>query len=229
MGDEKEGIQRMNIKQMQFIVFLLGVALALGGCAQEVVEEAPAPASEEPAPAPEEIVEMPVAEAEEVVEEVIMPEEEPAEPLVVPREEQVDIEQVPPSEISPARGSYLYMIRHNDYLVKIATNEYGNANEWRRIYDWNRERIGDDPNLIYPYHELELRKPEDEIIRWDYDYTIHVVGQGETLWTIAREEYDDEIAWIVIFWDNEETLGSNGGRLKPGMELRIRTELWPGR
>ena len=213
----------MNIKKMQFIVFLLGGALALGGCAKEVVEEAPTPESEEPAPAPEEIVEMPVVEAEEVVEE------EPAEPLVVPREERVDIEQEPPSEVPPESGSYLYMIRHNDYLVKIATNEYGNPNEWRRIYDWNRELVGDDPNLIYPYHELELRKPEDEIIRWDYDYTIHVVEQGETLWTIAGDRYGDEIAWIVIFWDNEETLGSNAGWLKPGMELRIRTELWPGR
>ncbi len=212
----------MNIRQIQFTVFVLGVALALGGCAKEVVEEAPTPEGEEPAPAPEEIVETPV------VEEVAIPEEESAEPVVVPREEPRDIEERLPRE-QPDRGSYLYMIRHNDYLVKIATNEYGNPNEWRSIYSWNLERIGDDPNLIYPYHELELRKPENEIIRWDYDYTIHIVEQGETLWSIAGDAYGDEIAWIVIFWDNEETLDSNAGRLKPGMELRIRTELWPGR
>ncbi|UCH61603.1 MAG: hypothetical protein JSU77_07225 [Fidelibacterota bacterium] len=225
----------MNIKKTQFIVFLLGCALALVGCASETTEEAPVPESEEPAPAPEEVVEMQVAEeeiaveAEEVVEEVVMQEEEPAEPLVVPREEPVDVEQELPSGFPADSGSYIYVIRHNDYLVKIANNEYGNPNEWRRIYNWNRERIGDDPNLIYPYHELELYKPVDEIISWDYDYTIHVAEQGETLWTIAGEEYGDEIAWIVIFWDNEEMLGSNGGRLKPGMELRIRTELWSGR
>ncbi len=226
MRGEKEGIQHMNIKQMQFIVFLLGGALALGGCAKEVVEEAPTPEVEEPAPAPEEVVEVPVAE--EVVEEVTVPEEEPAEPLVVPREERMDIELEPPGE-QLERGSYLYMIRHNDYLVKIATNEYGDPNEWRSIYDWNRERVGDDPNLIYPYNELELRKPEEEIVRWSYDYTIHVAEEGETLWSIAGDRYGDEIAWIVIFWDNEEALNSNENRLKPGMELRIRTELWPGR
>jgi len=215
----------MNIRQIQFIVFVLGVALALGGCAKEVIEEAPAP---------EEVVETPMVEeeipveAEEVVEEVAIPEEEPAEPVVVPREEPRDIEERLPRE-QPDRGSYLYMIRHNDYLVKIATNELGDPNEWRSIYSWNLERIGDDPNLIYPYHELELRKPENEIIRWDYDYTIHIVEEGETLWSIAGDAYGDEIAWIVIFWDNEETLDSNAGRLKPGMELRIRTELWPGR
>ena len=211
----------MNIRQIQFTVFVLGVALALGGCAKEVIEEAPAP---------EEVVETPEipVEAEEVVEEVTIPEEAPAEPVVVPREEPRDVEQEPPSML-PDRGSYLYMIRHNDYLVKIATNEYGNPNEWRRIYSWNRERIGDDPNLIYPYHELDLFKPVEEIVEWSYDYTIHVVEQGETLWSIAGDAYGDEIAWIVIFWDNEETLDSSAGRLKLGTELRIRTELWPGR
>ena len=123
----------------------------------------------------------------------------------------------------------MYMIRHNDYLTKIAANEYGNPNEWRRIYNWNRERIGDNPNLIYPYHELELRKPTDQIVEWEYDYTLHIVQSGETLWSIAGQAYGDQIAWIVIFWDNEETLKSNAGWLKPGMELRLRTELWPGR
>lgn len=210
----------MNIRQIQFTVFVLGVALALGGCAKEVTEEAPAPEEVVEAPLVEE--EIPV-EAEEVVEEVIIPEEEPTEPVVVPREEPRYVEQLPDS------GSYLYMIRHNDYLVKIATNEYGNPNEWRRIYSWNRERIGDDPNLIYPYHELDLLKPVEEIVEWSYDYTIHVVEQGETLWSIAGDVYGDEIAWIVIFWDNEELLNSNAGWLEPGMELRIRTELWPGR
>ncbi len=216
----------MNIKQMQFIIFLLGGALALGGCAKEVAGEAPTPEGEEPTPALEEIVEPPPVE--EVVEEVAIPEEEPAEPLVVPREERRDIERRPP-RVEPDAGSYLYMVRHNNYLYQIATDEYGDPSKWRNIYDWNRELIGDDPDLIYPYNELELRKPENEITRWEYDYTIHVVEEGETLWSIAGMEYNDEIAWIVIFWDNEETLASNKNRLKAGMELRIRTELWPGR
>lgn len=218
----------MNTRQIQFIVFLLGCALALGGCAKEVAEEAPVPDIEEPIP--EEVVEPPTVEeempveAEEVVEEATLPEEVVEEPVVIPIEEPTDVEQG-----GLESGSYLYMIRHGDYLVKIATNEYGDPTRWRSIYDWNRELIGDNPNLIYPYHELELRKPEYEITRWSYEYTVHVVEQGETLWSIAGEEYNDEIAWIVIFWDNEETLDSNAGQLKPGMELQIRTELWPSR
>ncbi len=221
-------MELMNIKRYPFILIVLGGALVLGSCAKEVTEETPTPAGEEPEPTPEMVTEMLPAEEEipaeeEVTEEVAVPEE----PVIIPQEEYRDVEQEPEETIHPDSIAYLYMIRHNDYLVKIAYNEFGNPNEWRRIYSWNRERIGDNPNLIYPYHELELYKPEAEIPKWDYDYIIHVVEPGETLWTIAGDEYNDEIAWITIFWDNEETLNSNAGRLKPGMELRIRTQLWP--
>lgn len=51
-----------------------------------------------------------------------------------------------------------YMIKPGDYLSLIAYNEYGNANEWRRIYEWNKEEIGSDPDKIYPYNELDLKK-----------------------------------------------------------------------
>ncbi|MFB0517347.1 MAG: LysM peptidoglycan-binding domain-containing protein [Candidatus Neomarinimicrobiota bacterium] len=223
----------MNTRLLPFIMFILGGALILGSCAKPAAEEAPTPVVEEPKPAPEVVVAPPIAEEElpivekEVVEEVAVPEELPEEPVTIPLEEYKDIEQEPEEIIHPDSVVYLYMIRPHDYLIKIAYNEYGNPNEWRRIYSWNRERIGDNPNLIYPYHELELYKPEDQIVKWDYDYTIHVVEKDETLWSIAGQKYGDEIAWIVIFWDNEKALNSNAGMLKPGMELRIRTELWP--
>ena len=32
-----------------------------------------------------------------------------------------------------------YMTRRGDYLSLIAYKEYNNANEWRRIYNWNRD------------------------------------------------------------------------------------------
>jgi nucleoid-associated protein YgaU len=128
-----------------------------------------------------------------------------------------------------------YMTRRGDYLSLIAYNEYNNANEWRRIYQWNREHweekgIGpdrDNPNFIYPYRELDLKKPAKEAIEWAYDHYIHVVASGETLWTIAKKEYGDELAWVVLFWDNEELLNSQDGKLIPGLKLKVRSELWP--
>jgi len=128
-----------------------------------------------------------------------------------------------------------YMTKRGDYLSLIAYKEYNNANEWRRIYQWNREDweekgIGpdrDNPNFIYPYRELELKKPAENAIEWAYDSYNHVVENGETLWTISQKEYGDELAWVVLFWDNEELLNSQDGKLIPGMKLKIRSELWP--
>lgn len=226
----------MNTRQFPFLILVAGGALILGACAKPAAETAPSPVVEQPAPAPVEVTEMPAVEdtlivpPDTLVEEELPPEEpemEPELPVVIPEEEYRDIEQEPEGILHPDSAAYLYMIRPNDYLTKIAYKEYGNPFEWRRIYSWNRDRIGDNPNLIYPYHELQLYKPEDDVDQWDYDYLIHVVASGETLWSIAADEYGDAIAWIVIFWDNEDVLSSNAGSIKPGMELRIRTELWP--
>ena len=76
--------------------------------------------------------------------------------MVIPRNEYQDIEQLPAGSMPQDSVAYSYMIRPNDYLTKIAFNEYGNPNEWSKIYQWNRTSIGDDPNLIYPYRDLEL-------------------------------------------------------------------------
>ena len=128
-----------------------------------------------------------------------------------------------------------YMTKRGDYLSLIAYKEYNNANEWRRIYNWNRAEweekgIGpdrDNPNYIFPYKELDLKKPAENAIEWAYDYYIYIVQEGESLWTIAQNEYEDELAWVVLFWDNEKILEGQEGKLIPGMELKVRTQLWP--
>ncbi len=207
----------MNIKRLQFIIFLLGGALAVGGCAKPATEEEPTPIVEEPEPIPATIVQEPVVEEEVPIIEAAPVEEDtiPDEPVIIPQEE------------SPDSAAYWYMIRPHDWLIKIAEKEYGNLNEWRSIYAWNRDDIDDNPNLIYPYHNLVLYKLEAEINPFGSDTTIHTVVAGETLWSIAGKEYGDELAWIVCFWDNEKLFAENGGLLKPGMELKIRTRLWP--
>ena len=228
----------IKAKYLRLTFLIIGGAFLLGACAKPAAEAAPAPVVDVPLPAPEEDLATPLAEdtaptdvdmpqdGEILDQAVTVAEGMPVGLRVIPREEYADIEQEPEWTVHPDSVSYLYMIRPDDYLSKIAWEEYGNPNEWRRIYRWNRERIGDDPNLIFPYHELALYKPQNEISDWSYDYIIHLVKSGESLWSIAGSEYGDEIAWAVIFWDNEEILNANSGMLKPGMELRIRTELW---
>jgi nucleoid-associated protein YgaU len=213
----------MKVTPMLRINLLLASLLIIGACAKPAAEEAPSPEVEQPVPTPAEVMEMPLVEEEAPAEEMPVMEE----PVVIPKSEYEEIEQEPEGTIHPDSAAYAYMIRPNDYLIKIAYKEYGNPYEWRKIYRWNREKIGDNPNLIYPYRELDLYKPEEEHSDWSYDYLVHVIEPGESLWSIAGDEYGDALAWIVIFWDNEDVLGANGGKLKPGMELRIRTDLWP--
>ena len=180
-----------------------------------------------------------VIEPEPLAVEEIYPEEEVVEelPEIIEISEpqtsikrELDFDQLFPDSLWTE-----YMTKRGDYLSLIAYKEYNNANEWRRIYQWNRENweekgIGpdrDNPNFIYPYRELDLKKPAENAIEWAYDSYSHIVENGETLWTIAQKEYGDELAWVVLFWDNEDLLNSQDGKLLPGMKLKVRSELWP--
>jgi len=48
-----------------------------------------------------------------------------------------------------------YEVKQGDSLSKIAKQVYGNMDDWRRIYDANRDIIK-DPDLIYPGQTLRL-------------------------------------------------------------------------
>lgn len=48
---------------------------------------------------------------------------------------------------TPAGRSYT--VQKGDSLSKIAKREYGDAQQWRRIYEANRDVI-QNPDLIYP-------------------------------------------------------------------------------
>lgn len=46
-------------------------------------------------------------------------------------------------------GSQSYTVQSGDSLSKIAKQLYGDANQWKRIYEANRDQIH-DPDLIQP-------------------------------------------------------------------------------
>jgi nucleoid-associated protein YgaU len=60
-----------------------------------------------------------------------------------------------PAARESASQARTYVVAPGDSLSKIAQREYGNANEWRRIYDANRDIIK-NPDLIYPGQTLRL-------------------------------------------------------------------------
>jgi nucleoid-associated protein YgaU len=48
-----------------------------------------------------------------------------------------------------------YVVRQGDSLSKIAKERYGNANQWPKIYEANKDVIK-DPDLIYPGQTLRI-------------------------------------------------------------------------
>jgi nucleoid-associated protein YgaU len=56
---------------------------------------------------------------------------------------------------TPSVGGRSYVVVKGDSLSKIALREYGDAKQWPRIFEANRDLIK-DPNLIYPGQTLRL-------------------------------------------------------------------------
>ena len=56
---------------------------------------------------------------------------------------------------SSSTAAKIYEVVSGDSLSKIAKREYGNASDWNRIYDANRDILS-DPNKIYPGQKLKI-------------------------------------------------------------------------
>ena len=61
----------------------------------------------------------------------------------------------PAAAAAPAEE--IYTVAAGDSLSKIAKRSYGNANEWRRIFEANRDQI-ENPDRIYPGQKLRIPK-----------------------------------------------------------------------
>ena len=116
-----------------------------------------------------------------------------------------------------------YIILYGESLRSISKKEFGSEDYWNLIYDWNKEVLGENPALVFPYQILKLRKPvyyEIEIMSDD----LYIVSKGETLWSIAKSIYKDEYAWSILLHDNKKKI-ENPDKIYPGYPLVIRTHL----
>ena len=59
------------------------------------------------------------------------------------------------SSTTPEPQQQWYTVAAGDSLSKIAKRFYGDANQWRKIYDANREQIK-NPDLIHPGQKLSI-------------------------------------------------------------------------
>lgn len=56
---------------------------------------------------------------------------------------------------SPSGTENTYVVKKGDSLSKIAEREYGDADQWRKIFEANRDQI-QDPDLIHPGQTLRI-------------------------------------------------------------------------
>jgi len=197
---------------LPLIAIVLSVFMLVGCGNKEVVNDTPEPVVEE----------TPIVEETPVVEEAPVVEETP----IV---EEAPVEEVLPEEVVQPVDEDVwvkYMIQPNDYLTKIAMKEYGVVTMWREIWNWNLDVIGDNPDLIYPFEELSLKKNAADVDEKEAcEYEAYTVKEGETLWCISKKLYGNSYAWIVILRDNMDVLGNDYDSIQPGMVLKVRTEL----
>ncbi len=224
-----------NVEKYQIVIGLILIALLAIGCSKEVVEDETA--IEQPTPVqqtqeeviPEPVVQEPqIEEPEPVLDETIAPAESAnaiseSETL---EEREGKLEEVLELISETDSVNIFYMVKPGDYLSLIAKNEYGNIGMWRMIYKWNRKKIGDNPNVVYPFHEFLLKKPIDLAKDLEFDYYEYTVKSNETLWSIAGKEYKNNYAWIVILRDNADTLGPNIDDIPYGTVLKLRSNLF---
>ncbi|HVF39544.1 MAG TPA: LysM peptidoglycan-binding domain-containing protein [Gemmatimonadaceae bacterium] len=59
------------------------------------------------------------------------------------------------SSTAESTTNQTYTVKSGDSLSKIAKRIYGDANEWHRIYEANRDKIK-DPDLIHPGQEFTI-------------------------------------------------------------------------
>jgi uncharacterized protein YidB (DUF937 family) len=79
---------------------------------------------------------------------------EPAPPPARPRADFSNVRSGSSTTPVPA-PEQSYTVASGDSLSKIAKRFYGDANQWRRIFDANRDQI-ENPDLIHPGQKLKI-------------------------------------------------------------------------
>lgn len=133
---------------------------------------------------------------------------------------------VAPVVTAPAEPSFtLYTIKKKDTFTSIAAHFYGSKGSADVLVKANP---GIDPNLLKIGSTIKIPRVEGATslstptgggsTGTGDEYT---VADGDTLSTISEKFYGSQKHWEAIYDANKSTIGSDPGRLKKGMKLRI--------
>lgn len=84
------------------------------------------------------------------------------EEMPVPSAQPVPVKSLQPVPAAPsAPAAEAYTVQRGDTLDKIAAKVYGDSNQWRRIYQANKDQLA-SPNRIYPGQKLVIPPAQEK-------------------------------------------------------------------
>lgn len=102
-----------------------------------------------------------------------------------------------------------YTVKRGDSLSKVF------GNNWRAVYELNRDIIGPDPNLIKAGQVLRLPGGQSPVPSAQY----YTVVKGDNLSKIASRF---GTTWQQLYAWNKGVIGSDPNVIKPGQKLRVK-------
>jgi nucleoid-associated protein YgaU len=128
-----------------------------------------------------------------------------------------------------------YVVQPGDSMWTIARRWYGDSVRWREIavsnpdIDPERLRVGqrlqlparDDSRTVGLNRAVSIQAASATTRVPAGSGRQYTVQSGDTLSTIAEDQYRSESRWREIYQANRTTIGGNPDRLKVGMKLRI--------
>lgn len=110
-----------------------------------------------------------------------------------------------------------YVTQAGDNLSTIAEQFYGDASLWKKIYEANKQTIGQNPDLIQVGSKLTI-PDADAGAAADQ---IYLTQAGDTLTSVAELFYGDGMQWKKIYEANKKVIGPDPDKLGVDLELRI--------
>jgi nucleoid-associated protein YgaU len=105
----------------------------------------------------------------------------------------------------------------DDNLTTIAEQFYGDGSLWRKIYNANKELIGENPDLIQAAWTLTIPDADEAAEAAD----TYVTKAGDTLTGIAERFYGDPSLWPRIHEANKKVIGADPDKLGVDLTLKI--------